>query len=422
MSIKRTFWSLLLVFLVGTIAFFLISRQDAGPPQDADLRALPPKLQPAENAFTYLENAVNATFWPRTKEKELLSIASDKTWEPEFVEEVLKANAKTFAAADSALDHPALQVPSLDRLANEQELPYLAGWRRIARLYSIRCMALFRAGREKEAYEQALQLLRLGHLMENSGGPILHYMAAAAVKGAAFERIRYLTGRSTLPCADLAALIPELSKYSANQAGISNAIKAEYRLTLKYFDALRAGRAGPTNAGLSQMAFKVGARPLLNVDKTRRLFASSARSYLESIPLPFDEMKVAQTRPRGKRSLLKNILRGNMIGETLLTMTEPAWKGVLVTKCRENVNLRATQTILALKCWHLEHGGLPPTLGDLVPRHLPEIPIDDFDGKPLRYHPAKKLIYSVGKDLIDSGGMRQTPAGESQDLPFEIEF
>ncbi len=44
-------------------------------------------------------------------------------------------------------------------------------------------------------------------------------------------------------------------------------------------------------------------------------------------------------------------------------------------------------------------------LEDLVPTYLPEIPIDPFDGNPLKFDPEKRVLYSIGQDRIDSGGV-----------------
>ena len=71
----------------------------------------------------------------------------------------------------------------------------------------------------------------------------------------------------------------------------------------------------------------------------------------------------------------------------------------------EKFSLRATETILALKAYKLEKGKSPSNLSDLVPTYLSQMPIDPFDGKPLRYSREKMLIYCVGKDLQDSGAV-----------------
>ena len=57
-----------------------------------------------------------------------------------------------------------------------------------------------------------------------------------------------------------------------------------------------------------------------------------------------------------------------------------------------------------MRRYKMDKGSLPEKLDDLVPAYLEAVPRDDFDGRPLRYSAAKKVIYSVGKNLVDDGG------------------
>lgn len=95
----------------------------------------------------------------------------------------------------------------------------------------------------------------------------------------------------------------------------------------------------------------------------------------------------------------------------------PTMKRLFERKSSENVNVRATQLLLALRIFTTRHGHLPASLQELTPEFFPRVPVDDYDGKPLRYLPEKKLLYSIGPDLKDSGGQRSRKDG---DLPFEI--
>jgi len=64
-------------------------------------------------------------------------------------------------------------------------------------------------------------------------------------------------------------------------------------------------------------------------------------------------------------------------------------------------------TAIALKRFQMKHGAWPDTLGQLVPEFLPSVPIDPYDGKPLKYHPNTDgtfLLYCVGEDGLDDGG------------------
>ena len=82
----------------------------------------------------------------------------------------------------------------------------------------------------------------------------------------------------------------------------------------------------------------------------------------------------------------------------------PGFFGALNLKCRTQTDGAATRAIVALKAFKMKTGRLPKTLDELVPEHLAAVPLDDFDGKPLRYLPEKKILYSVGKELKDVGG------------------
>jgi hypothetical protein len=57
--------------------------------------------------------------------------------------------------------------------------------------------------------------------------------------------------------------------------------------------------------------------------------------------------------------------------------------------------------------FRLDHGTLPSHLDELVPAYLDAVPLDPFDGHPLRLAVKNdhRIIYSVGPDLVDDGGV-----------------
>jgi hypothetical protein len=63
---------------------------------------------------------------------------------------------------------------------------------------------------------------------------------------------------------------------------------------------------------------------------------------------------------------------------------------------------------LAVRCYQTEQGRLPPSLKQLVPKYLQQVPSDPFSGRPVIYHPqgTNWLLYSVGVDGVDDGGKR----------------
>lgn len=81
------------------------------------------------------------------------------------------------------------------------------------------------------------------------------------------------------------------------------------------------------------------------------------------------------------------------------------------------------RTAIAIERYRRSHGQTPKTLDELVPEFLDQLPVDPFDGAPLRYHSdaAGYKVYSIGPDGIDQGG-KAVETGMELDIVFEVPF
>jgi hypothetical protein len=63
-------------------------------------------------------------------------------------------------------------------------------------------------------------------------------------------------------------------------------------------------------------------------------------------------------------------------------------------------------TGIALELYRQEHGVYPENLNALVPKFLPEVPVDRITGGPIHYRivAGRPLLYSVGADRKDDEG------------------
>jgi hypothetical protein len=101
---------------------------------------------------------------------------------------------------------------------------------------------------------------------------------------------------------------------------------------------------------------------------------------------------------------------------------DPALARVVGKTLQIETARRVVIAAIALKRFQLKHGNWSETLGELAPEFLPSVPIDPYDGKPLKYRPNADgtfLLYSVGEDGIDDGGDPTNTAGGSSSLYWQ---
>jgi hypothetical protein len=109
-----------------------------------------------------------------------------------------------------------------------------------------------------------------------------------------------------------------------------------------------------------------------------------------------------------------------------------AWpdKGFILGHFRAIAFRRMAAAALAIRLYEVDHGHKPPSLADLVPDYLREVPLDPFtdDGRTIRYLPDAHppVLYSAGTDGVDDGGAYTIDSSndwrrEVPDLPFFLD-
>jgi hypothetical protein len=95
----------------------------------------------------------------------------------------------------------------------------------------------------------------------------------------------------------------------------------------------------------------------------------------------------------------------------------PAGEKALAAAERAEATELCARVAVAMTRYRLDHGTLPARLDQLVPAYLDAIPVDPYDGNPLRLTTAddSSIIYSIGPDGVDNGGIEinnQTGLGD----------
>ena len=163
-------------------------------------------------------------------------------------------------------------------------------------------------------------------------------------------------------------------------------------------------------------------KTLLRVPGIRGRGLPDTLDYMEDC-IEAADLPVAQRRERFQE-IQKSLYQLSFI-HSLVQVCAPRFTGrifELDTRIRAHISL--ARTALAIERYRLATGKMPERLEELVPQHIKEVPIDPFDGQPIRYkreEPGYRL-YSVLDDGQDNGGREQSDvkSGEPRDWAFVV--
>ena len=148
--------------------------------------------------------------------------------------------------------------------------------------------------------------------------------------------------------------------------------------------------------------------PLIALRKILGLHARDAQSFvnvtqahIEAASLPrheaFIQMSTVAKEHQDKLGLLARMLT-------------PATARMYQVELGAVAGSLCARTALAVERHRLAKGQVPDKLDQLVPIFMPRVPLDPFNGQPLRFRRLEKgfVAYSVGKDLTDNQGEERT--------------
>ncbi len=135
-----------------------------------------------------------------------------------------------------------------------------------------------------------------------------------------------------------------------------------------------------------------------------------------------------QLAPQERRQAHRDLERQDQDlrkNHAILSHFMPSLHRFILTDLAHLTRLRVAGVAMAVEQSRLSNGNLPEQLADLVPAFLPEVPLDPYDGRPLRYRKREKgyVVYSIGKDLSDDDGTERPPKRRGrEEPPYDITF
>ncbi|MFP4068914.1 MAG: hypothetical protein ACLFVC_01915 [Opitutales bacterium] len=330
-------------------------------------------------------------------------------------------HAWVFEGVEAAFDKPEFYFDQAN--TPETLIPEVGFFRRYVQLAVLQVRVDLARDEDLQALERLLALESQIGVYSQSGGGLISLLTAVACYGILQEELTAFLAEARLEPEVFAAAGKQLEFHRGLPRAVQTAMRHEFHFSkycirmmekdphglLNDISDLIGGGAGEGSEFEKQMYEWVVGIAFKPVRTTNRIY----RAYAEMIeeadrPAAQREFKVwrelmADLEDQSRRRLLSR----NAVGRMLLKILVPAVEPVMDHVDRTHASGAAMQAMFALRAHFGETGELPETLDQLVPEYFGAIPEDPFDGKPIRYSKAKAIVYSVGKDLLDSGGSAQ---------------
>ena len=292
------------------------------------------------------------------------------------------------------------------------QLPHLAKLREMARVLRIEAIVLAEEGDFAGAAENILLTMKLGDAVAEE--PILiSQTVRMAIHRTAIDTVRDALPPGKCPPEALGPLLAYAAQ-ADHRDSFADSMSGQGVLGLVQFNWLREGGidssfgagAGAGDGYLSQITSAIYTSPLgspwVNMDEAAyaqtmaRMADAGALPYHEARPVMAEIERDIQTLPAVR-----------FVSRALLPMVVQAAQD----QARHEANLDLMQLGLLVEQHHAEHGVYPESLNALVGG---QPPLDPFTGDPYRYLPRADgfLLYSLGSNLVDDGGLDNYTRGD----------
>jgi hypothetical protein len=413
---KQLKWILLCTLIVlGITSLYFYASRDIPPPDVSDLVLERLIIPPEKNAFTYFNAATNSFYWP-TNSLSVSDYLKGAPVDEALIRDLIDRNEETIRLINGGIQCDICLVPEVNGF--DDVFPYLSKWMKTAKMLSVKIRHDRLAGNFVEATDTCITLLRFGNLIQKDPESLVHYLVGVGVLNIGLKQAQDLACDQTIPLEDLIRLSGTLTLFGSFDSGLIRSLKRENTIYAHHLDLIRPSTSyrdmvaqfNGNNLTSSSKGKKLPGY-FFQLNRTKLIFANFCRDRIKNAPLHFANMKRLDIDAELglNKSKIWLIIRPNPIGKILCALMAPAIDGIFETKCKAECNVYATRLLVALNAYQKMEGQLPDNLQALVPVYLPSVLNDSFDGKPFRFSPARRIIYSVGKDLKDSGGSSLIP-------------
>lgn len=316
---------------------------------------------------------------------------------PPDAEPILAACRQVLAALREGLPKVCLMPGDL---TFDTPLPYLAGFRGLARLLCLEGRHYEWQGQWAKALGSYLDALKLAQDTPRRGS-LIHGLVGLACEGMALKEIRGLASSGEADDAALEQAGERLAALHASRVPITDVLLWEWFYVRRSLPDLAADPQKYSGQGVPMGETYVALARRNLEDYFRRLIARCEQPYHEVAGEPVQ-----------------------VPDDPLSQIVAPAIEGAHTRSVALDVEFTATMTMFALERYRLANDQYPDMLEQLVPDFLKAVPTDLFDGLPLKYlrERGSYVLYSVGEDMTDDGGVPPPVPGLAREPFHDLVF
>lgn len=285
-------------------------------------------------------------------------------------------------------------------------LPHVQQLRSAARLMALESAVAVHRGRNDAAVDSIVAMFATADTLKHE--PIVvSQLVRMAINGMARAQVQWLISSVNLDDTQLCRLDAELATNDFQQP-LRRALIGERAIGIQSFD-------NPASLGDDTVGLRL--TPTSDELAYLQLMTETISAFAETGPARKQAMDDATAHVATLREQTAASVRFPL---TLLLL--PSLNACVEAASRNEADRDATRVAIAIERFYLKHGRLPQQLDELVPGFLDSLPVDPFDGAPLRYRvdPGEYLVYSVGANERDDGGVSSNLPAAPSDLVVRV--
>ncbi len=412
---KMYVWLAVLMLLTCGLIWNLYLH-DGAATNDADLSVRDPIAPEDQNGLAMLFDINTAPF-------EFDGFALEHGIDMETADKINAGDLRNDALMDAFLMQARPHFTEIDHVLDERyfvfndsitanNIPTSLMCLEIVNALSLSAMRGQQTGDYGSALHDVMRLRKLGMRFCEGYKPLIFVATGSMFYHAYIYSCYELLNDPLLPVRDRTSLEAEFRDEAPWPSIYQHSLQIEYAYDVNLLHQFARYGGDSANASFLDSVSEKWMQVSLMEHSTQSQLANYYRAWINELNRPFSQFHIEATPQNFDIKLISaswtEMIRPNFGGRMFLYAFKPEKlaREVVVASDASLATDRELRVGFALRHYYDDNKSLPKKLTDLVPVYLPAVPTDPFDGKPLRYDLAKRLVYSVGTDLADHDGSK----------------